>query len=111
VLNKHGYKTGVGNSFNLERVQSLRHHHKIPCFDEGKQDWVTLEQAAEQLQLNQGTVRKLLQRGLLKGRQIVKYAPWMISPEALREPITQAAVAKVHAGLSVPSVRATDFFG
>ena len=103
VLNKHGYKTGVGNSFNLERVASLRQYHTIPCFDDEKRDWITLEQAAEQLQVNQGTVRKLLQRGLLRGRQIVKYAPWMISPEALRDPITQAAVAKVHAGLSVPS--------
>ena len=105
VLNKHGYKTGVGNAFNLERVQTLRHHHKIPCFDEGKQDWITLEQAADKLQLNQGTVRKLLQRGLLKGRQIVKYAPWMMSPDALKDPTVQAAVAKVHAGLSVPSAK------
>lgn len=103
VLNQLGYKTGVGNAFNLERVQSLRHHHKIPCFDEAKRDWVTLEEAAEQLQVSQCTVRKLLQRGLLNGRQIVKYAPWMISPEALKDPIVQAAVAKVHAGLSVPS--------
>jgi len=38
----------------------------------------------------------------LKGRQIVKYAPWMISPEALNEPGVQAAVAKVHAGSSLP---------
>jgi DNA invertase Pin-like site-specific DNA recombinase len=104
VLNQLGYKTGVGNAFNLERVQSLRHHHKIPCFDEAKRDWVTLEEAADQLQVSPCTVRKLLQRGLLKGRQIVKYAPWMISPEALQDPIVQAAVAKVHAGLSVPSV-------
>jgi len=102
VLNRLGYKTGVGNSFNLERVQSLRQHHKIPCFDGTKRDWLTLEEAAEKLKLNQGTVRKLLQRGFLKGRQIVKHAPWMISPEALAEPVLQAAVAKVHAGSSVP---------
>jgi DNA invertase Pin-like site-specific DNA recombinase len=103
VLNQLGYTTGVGNSFNLDRVQSLRHYHKIACFDEGKRDWVTLEEAAEQLQVSQCTVRKLLQRGLLKGRQIVKYAPWMITSDALAEPGAQAAVAKVHAGLSVPS--------
>lgn len=103
VLNQLGYKTGVGNVFNLERVQSLRHHHEIPGFDEAKRDWATLEEAAEQLRVSQCTVRKLLQRGLLKGRQIVKYAPWMISPDALKDPIVQAAVAKVHAGLSVPS--------
>jgi DNA invertase Pin-like site-specific DNA recombinase len=103
VLNQLGYKTGVGNVFNLERVQSLRHHHEIPCFDEAKRDWVTLEEAAEQLRVSQCTVRKLLQRGLLKGGQIVKYAPWMIGPGALKDPIVQAAVAKIHAGLSVPS--------
>jgi hypothetical protein len=103
VLNQLGYKTGAGNPFNLERVQSLRHHHKIVCFDETKRDWLTLEEAAEQLKVSQGTVRKLLQRGLLKGRQIVKYAPWMMSPDALKDAGVQAAVAKVHAGLSVPS--------
>jgi len=102
VLNKLGYTTGAGNSFNLDRVQSLRHYHKIPCFDEAKRDWLTLEEAAERLEVSPWTVRKLLQRGLLKGRQIVKYAPWMISPEALNEPGVQAAVAKVHAGSSLP---------
>lgn len=105
VLNKLGYKTGAGNSFNLDRVQSLRHYHKIPCFDEAKRDWLTLEEAAERLQVSQCTVRKLLQGGLLKGRQIVKYAPWMITQDALAEPGVQAAVAKVHAGLSVPSAK------
>ena len=102
VLNRLGYKTGAGNAFNLDRVQSLRQYHQIPSFDETKRDWLTLEEAAEQLKLNQGTVRKLLQRGLLKGRQIVKHAPWMIKPDALAEPGAQAAVAKVHAGSSVP---------
>lgn len=103
VLNRLGYTTGVGNSFNLDRVQSLRQYHKIPCFDDANRDWLTLEEVAEQLKLNQGTVRKLLQRGFLKGRQIVKYAPWMIKPEALAEPEVQAAVARVHAGSSVPA--------
>ena len=102
VLNKLGYKTGVGNSFNMERVQSLHHYHQIPCFEEKKRDWVTLEEAAEELNVNQGTVRKLLQHGFLKGRQIVKYAHWIIYPDALKDPIVQAAVAKVHAGSSVP---------
>jgi DNA invertase Pin-like site-specific DNA recombinase len=102
VLNRLGYKTGVGNAFNLERVQSLRQYHTITSFDDDKRDWLTLEEAAEQLKLNQSTVRKLLQRGFLKGRQIVKYAPWMIKPDALAEPSVQAVVAKVHAGSSVP---------
>ena len=102
VLNRLGYPTGVGNAFNLDRVQSLRQYHKISCFDDKKRDWLTLEEAAEQLKLNQGTIRKLFQRGILKGRQIVKYAPWMIRPEALAEPDVQAAVAKVHTGSSVP---------
>ena len=102
VLNRLGYTTGAGNSFNLDRVQSLRQYHTIPCFDDTKRDWLTLEEAAEQLKLNQGTVRKLLQRSFLKGRQVVKYAPWMIKPDALAEPDVQAVVAKIHAGSSVP---------
>jgi DNA invertase Pin-like site-specific DNA recombinase len=102
VLNKLGYTTGAGNSFNLERVQSLRHYHQIPCFDEAKRDWLTLEEAAERLRVSQATVRKLLERRVLKGCQIVKYAPWMIGMEALNEPTVQAAVASVHSGHAVP---------
>ena len=51
-------------------------------FDEAKRDWLTLEEAAERLQVSQCTVRKLLRGALLKGRQIVKYAPWMITQDA-----------------------------
>lgn len=104
VLNQLGYTTGAGNAFNLDRVQSLRQYHKIARFDENQRTWLTLEETADQLEVSPCTVRKLLQRGLLKGRQIVKYAPWMIQPESIKEPTVQAAVAKVHAGSSVPSV-------
>jgi hypothetical protein len=102
VLNKLGYTTGVGNSFNLCRVQSLRNYHQIPCFDDSKRDWLTLEETAERLDVSQATARKLLQRGILKGRQIVKYAPWMIGPDALKTPSVQAAVARVQSGHAVP---------
>jgi DNA invertase Pin-like site-specific DNA recombinase len=103
VLNQLGYATGAGNAFNLSRVQSLRHYQQIPCFDPCKRNWLTLEETAERLRVSQGTVRKLLERGLLAGRQIVKYAPWMIGPEALNTPTVQAAVANVQAGRSVPA--------
>lgn len=103
VLNKLGYTTGADNPFNLERVQSLRHYHEIPCFEAGKRDWLTLEEAAERLELSQATVRKLLERGVLPGRQIVKYAPWMISKESLEAPAVQAARTAVHSGKSVPT--------
>jgi hypothetical protein len=89
-------------TLTLDRVKSLRQYHKISCFNDAKRDWLTLDEAAEQLKLNQGTVRKLLQRGILKGRQIVKYSPWMINPVELTQPAVQAAVEKVHAGSSVP---------
>lgn len=102
VLNQLGYTTGVGNPFNIGRIQSLRNYHQIPCFDEAKRDWLTLEEAAERLDLSQATVRKLLQRGILQGRQIVKFAPWMINPEALKTSSVQAAVANVHSGQAVP---------
>ena len=103
VLNQLGYTTGAGNPFNISRVQSLRSYHQIAFFDDTKRDWLTLEEAAERLDVNQATVRKLVQRGILPGRQIVKFAPWMISPGALNAPNVQAAVANVHSGRAVPS--------
>ena len=83
-------------------MQSLRNYHQIPCFDESKRDWLTLEETAERLKVSQATARKLVQRGILKGRQIVKYAPWMIGPDALKTPSVQAAVARVQSGHAVP---------
>jgi|GEM_PF-3033524 len=103
VLNKLGYATGADNPFNLGRVKSLRHYHKISCFQEDKRDWLTLEETAERLQVSQGTIRNLLQRGVLQGRQIVKYAPWMVPQDALNAPCVQAAIAAVHAGRPAPS--------
>ena len=102
VLNQLGYTTGAENPFNISRVQSLRSYHQIAFFDDARRDWLTLEEAAERLDVNQATVRKLVQRGILQGRQIVKYAPWMISPGALNAPKVQAAVANVYSGGAVP---------
>ncbi len=103
VLNKLGYTTGANNPFNLCRIQSLRSYHQIPCFEAVQRDWLTLEVAAERLKVSQATVRKLLERGVLVGRQVVKYAPWIIKHDALETREVQAAIAAVHAGKSVPA--------
>jgi DNA invertase Pin-like site-specific DNA recombinase len=105
VLNRLGYNTGAGNPFNVARVQSLRQYHKIGGFSEGDRDWLTLEETAEKLEVSQGTVRKLVHCGIMEGRQIVKYAPWMIPKEALETAAVQAAVASVQTGEGVPMDR------
>lgn len=94
VLNRLGYQTGAGNSWTQSRVDSVRRHHDIPGFDRtAPRPWLTLEQAAQILNVSRKFVRCLLTEGILPGRQVVPYAPWVIERECLELPAVRATVA------------------
>jgi len=102
VLTRFGYSTGADDPFDVARVRSLRQYHKISGFSERDRDWSTLKETAEKLDVRQTTVHKLVRRGIMEGRPIVRYAPWMIPKEALETAAVQAAVASVRVGEGVP---------
>lgn len=105
VLNRLGLKTGRGNNWTAGRVSSLRNHRGIPVHDpeaRKRHGLLTLHEAAQQLDVSHTVVRRLLQRGILKGRQVVPCAPWMIRVADLEEDGVQAYVQSVHAGRTVP---------
>jgi hypothetical protein len=94
VLNRLGYRTGAGNTWTASRVESVRRHHEIaPREVTEPRSWLTLEQAAERLQVSRKFLRSLLAEGVLPGRQVVPYAPWVIEAASLDLPQVRTAVA------------------
>ena len=102
VLNRLGYTTGQGNSWRLSRVTSFRHTHGIELCG-ATSGSLTLQAAAERLQVSDTVMERLIRSGVLPARQVVKYAPWVILEKDLELPAVQAAVQAVRQGRRLPS--------
>ena len=97
VLNLLGHRTGHGNTWTQARVTSLRDSHDIPCFDpKQREGWVTLTQAAQALGVSPMSVRRLLASGVLKGQQVVPYAPWLIRRDELQRAEVKEAIQAIR---------------
>jgi hypothetical protein len=84
LLNRAGKPTGRGNGWTEVRVRSFRHHHEIAVFRPG--EWadrgeITLKAAAKIIGVTPMTALRMIQRGVLKGRQLCRGAPWVIKAE------------------------------
>lgn len=105
ILNQLGYRTGVGNRWTEARVKGLRDYRHIPAFNlKAERAWITMNQAAEDLQVSAAFVRKLITRGSLPARQVVAHAPVCINRRDLSLPEVQRAVHAVRAGKRLPRV-------
>jgi DNA invertase Pin-like site-specific DNA recombinase len=80
ILNRQGRRTGTGLPFTSSRVKSARQRAGIPAAPPPDRDGetVTIEQAANALQVSTATVRRWLREGLLPGEQVTTNAPWRI---------------------------------
>lgn len=106
ILNRLGCRTGHGNTWTASRVMSLRSYHEIPAFDRTSvRGWLTLEETAKVLGTSRPFARRLLKQGILPGRQVVPYAPWVIERSALELPEVQAAVRALREGRRAPRTR------
>jgi len=96
TLNRLRLRTGADNAWNENRIYSVRHHHDLPSFDPNQSsssEFVTLEQAAQRLDLSPPSVRKMIELKILTGHQIVECAPWQIPITELdREEVRKAAI-------------------
>ena len=84
LLNRAGKPTGRGNGWTKARVCSFRSHHGIAIYREG--EWadrgeISLEAAAQIIDVSVMTALRLIRRGLIKGRQLCRGAPWVIKAE------------------------------
>ena len=86
LLNRAGKPTGRGNGWTKARVCSFRSHHGIAVYRQG--EWaergeVTLEAAAQIMDVSIMTALRMVRRGIIKGRQLCRGAPWVIKTEDL----------------------------
>jgi DNA invertase Pin-like site-specific DNA recombinase len=84
LLNRAGKPTGRGNGWTQARVCSFRSHHGIAVYRDG--EWaergeITLEAAAQIMDVSVMTALRMIKRGVVKGRQLCKGAPWVIKAE------------------------------
>jgi DNA invertase Pin-like site-specific DNA recombinase len=95
TLNRLGLQTGTGNTWNVQRVYSLRRYHQLPSnkVSHANLPVVTLEEAAFRLGVSTSTVRRMIDQKLMPATQVVACAPWEIPVEALgAEPVRQAVL-------------------
>jgi DNA invertase Pin-like site-specific DNA recombinase len=94
TLNRSGYRTGHGNTWNRVRVQDARYNHNLPPFVPGSvPSTITAMEAAELLGVCSHFVCQLILEGTLPGRQVAKNAPWEIAPGDLSIDAVVTAVA------------------
>ena len=82
ILNRQHRTTARGLSFTASRVQSLRHHWKIPCYQPSDHpregELLNVTAAAKQLGIAPSTLLRWLNDGFVAGEQITPGAPWRI---------------------------------
>jgi excisionase family DNA binding protein len=87
TLNRLGYHSGTGKTWNETRVKNLRNYNQIPVFvREENRLWLTLEEAAATLKTGVTVVRTMIRNKLLPAHQVTKHAPWAIKREDLERP-------------------------
>jgi excisionase family DNA binding protein len=103
ILNQLGYRTGAENRWTEARVKGLRDYRHIPVFDaKAERAWITLSQAAEELKVSAGFVRKLIASGSLPAKQVVARAPVCINRSDLLLAEVQRQIQAVRAGKRLP---------
>jgi len=103
TLNRLGMRTGMGNTWDKNRVYSLRHERQFPNFDPQQPcSKITLKEAARRLQVSEGSVRQMILEKNLPASQVVEFAPWEIPVEALDSDEIQKIAARIRGGNTRP---------
>ncbi len=79
LLNRSGKPTGRGNGWTQARVCSFRSHHGIAVHrpsEWAERGEITLEAAAQIMDVSVMTALRMARRGIIKGRQVCYGAPW-----------------------------------
>lgn len=103
ILNRLGLRTGRGNTWNEGRVRFLRSSAGIPVFSPGRENRpLTLHQAAGYLGISTTAAKRLIHTGVIRARQVVPYAPWLIERTVLDAEETQRAAGAIREGRRGP---------
>lgn len=101
TLNRLGYRTGTGKTWRTHSVHNVRYHHRLPNYTKGE-DWLTVEQTAQALDVSETVIRRLIKQRLLPANQVVPMAPWIIKRLDLELPNVQAAITAIRSGRQLP---------
>ena len=104
ILNLLKIKTASGKTWIASRVATFRQQHKIVAFNPveyQKNGLVNLTQAAEILDMQPMAVYRLIKANIIKGKQVVRYAPWAIEKEHLKHPSVQQKIAALKKGSKI----------
>lgn len=101
VLNRLGYRTGQGKSWHQHHISSLRYTRRLAKY-ERTGDWLSLQSAAQHLEVSHTVVKRLIQEGSLPAKQVVACAPWIIERSSLDLPAVQQRVRAVRDGRRLP---------
>jgi excisionase family DNA binding protein len=97
TLNRLALRTGAGHTWTEGRIRSLRSYHEWPTYDAkiARRQGLTLEEASERLGVSHKIVRRLIDAGKISATQVVPWAPWEISAEAVESEDVLQAIRKV----------------
>ncbi len=98
ILNRQGRKTARDERFTASHVGNLRRYWKIPCFkppaEPPQGEPVTIQEAANILDIAPSTLHRWLNDGFVAGEQVTPGAPWRIRiTEALKARFVEQAPA------------------
>jgi len=98
TLNRLGLQTGPGNTWTEGRVRTVRSYHQLPpyCAATTRRETLTLEQASERLGISHKVVRRLIEAQKISATQVVPWAPWEISAEAIDSPDIVREVSRLR---------------
>ncbi|MGI9072229.1 MAG: recombinase family protein [Bryobacteraceae bacterium] len=108
TLNRLTFRTGTGNTWTEGRIRSLRSYHEWLTYDakSASRPGLTLEEASKRLGISHKVVRRLIDSGKISATQVVPWAPWEISAEAVEsDEVLQAvrsAKRRLHGASSAP---------
>jgi hypothetical protein len=80
VLNRLGRRTGKGKRWNQARVASARRNHSIAgqATTIPDPEILSMGESARRCGVSDTTIRRLVEAGVLRKRQVVPWAPWEI---------------------------------
>lgn len=109
TLNRLRLRTGVGNTWNVSRVHSARFYYHLPIFTQNDQPReVTLQVAADRLNVSQSIVRRMIEEKILPARQVVVCAPWQIPVDALESEAIRKQATDFKNQVRVPHRQSCD---
>lgn len=100
ALNRCGYRTGTGKGWREHRVRAVRHSHRLPNFEKGK-EWVSIADAAKEFGVSDPVVRRLIRQGVLPAEEVGDGIAWLIKRVDLTLPAVEEQILGVKKGRRV----------